>query len=353
MKSLETTIEAILPQSKIWRNRAKERLEQLCMPHWALGRLMDLGVDLAGMTLTVSPTVEPKVIVVIAADHGVAVEGVSKYPQEVTAQMIANFVAGKAGINALARQADADILVVDLGVAGELDEEVTRQIVVKPIAKGTRNIAKEAAMSREQAVAAIETGISISEELAQKYRIVGTGDMGIANTTASAAVICALADQSPAKIVGRGTGLNDTQLRHKISIVESALVTNRPDPNDPVDVLAKVGGFEIGALAGVMLGAAAERMPIVVDGFISTAAALIAHGLCPLCSKYMIAAHQSEEKGHHIALDRLGKKPLMDLSFRLGEGTGAAMAMMLIDSAKRVIEDIATFEEAAVSTTDK
>jgi nicotinate-nucleotide--dimethylbenzimidazole phosphoribosyltransferase len=353
MENLEEIIGLITPQSETWRAKAKARLDSLCMPHWALGRLMDLAMDLAGIQRTITPSTVPKVVVVMAADHGVASEGVSKYPQEVTAQMMLNFIRGGAGINTLARQCGADVMVVDMGVAHPLGENAGSKILLKAIAKGTRNMVQTAAMDRKQAFESLEAGISIAEDIHDRYALVGTGDMGIANTTASAAVISALTGYSPEEIVGRGTGLDDTQYKNKISVVERALALNQPNAKDPIDVLARVGGFEIGGLAGLILGAAAHRIPVVIDGFISTAAALIAHAICPISAEYMIAAHRSMELGHRIALSHLGKEPLLDLSLRLGEGTGSAVAMMLVDSARHILTEVSTFDEAAVSTAER
>lgn len=347
---LETTLEGIAPQDKEWRGRARARLEQLTMPHWALGRLMDLAEDLAGITRSLRPPVERKTVVVMAADHGVAAEGVSKYPQEVTRQMVHNFAAGGAGINALARLVGARVVVVDMGVVGDLEELVASgKVVSKRIRPGTRNIARGPAMTRAEALRCLEAGIEVVQALAPSTDLFGTGDMGIANTTPSAAVAAVLTGRPAAEVTGRGTGIDERRLAHKVRIVERALEVNRPDPADALDVLAKVGGFEIGGLAGLILAAAALRKPVVVDGFISTAAALIAHALAPQAADYMIAAHRSAERGHQVMLQRLGKRPLLDLDLRLGEGTGAALAMNLVEAAVRVLTEVSTFEEASVS----
>jgi nicotinate-nucleotide--dimethylbenzimidazole phosphoribosyltransferase len=325
-------------------------LDQLIMPHWALGKLMDLAMDLAGMTRSLRPAVARKTIVTMAGDHGVAAEGVSKYPQEVTPQMVHGFVGGMASINALARLAGARVVVVDMGVAADLSALAKAgKIIDKKVASGTKNIAAGPAMTRDQAIRAVEAGIGVVEELAETTDLVGTGDMGIANTTPSAAVAAALIGAPVAELTGRGTGIDDDQLRHKIAIVQKALAVNRPDASDPLDVLAKVGGFEIGGIAGVVLGAAARRKPVVIDGFISTAGALLAHALCPAAGDYMVAAHRSAEPGHQAMHARLGKEPLLDLGLRLGEGTGAALAMNLVEAASRILTEVATFEEAHVS----
>jgi len=306
------------------------------------------------MTCSVKPAVERKTIVTMAGDHGVVVEGVSKYPPEVTTQMVYNFVNGGAGINVLARLSAIKVVVVDTGVAGDLSEVAAAgKIISGKVAKGTQNIAKGAAMSKDQAVKTLETGIRLAVELSETTDVFGTGDMGIGNTTPSTAIAATLTGLSAAKLTGRGTGIGDEQLKHKIKIVEKSLKVNEPDPSDGIDVLAKVGGFEIGGIAGLILGAASCRKPVVVDGFISTAGALIAQALSPICTDYIIAAHCSVEPGHKTMLDRLGKYPLLDLQLRLGEGTGAALAMHLVDAAVRVLTEISTFEQACVSKADK
>ena len=353
MDLLDKTIAKIESQDKEWRGRAKERLDNLCMPHWALGRLMDLAVDLAGMTRSMKPPVQQKSIITMAGDHGVVEEGVSKFPQEVTPQMVYNFVRGGAGINALARQAGARVIVVDMGVAADLsDLAESGKIIDKKVAPGTLNMAAGPAMTRQQAIASIEAGIEVAESLGRDTDIFGTGDMGIGNTTPSTAIVAALTGATVKDVTGRGTGLDDAQLQHKITIIEKSLQVNHPDPNDALDVLSKVGGFEIGGIAGVILAAAAQRKPVVVDGFISTAGALIAHALKPEVKDYIIAAHRSMEPGHKMMLAHLGVEPLLDLNMRLGEGTGAALSMNLIEAAVHVLTGVATFAEAAVSESE-
>jgi nicotinate-nucleotide--dimethylbenzimidazole phosphoribosyltransferase len=346
----QRTLAAIVPQDQEWRRRAKCRLDDLIMPHWALGRLMDLAVDLAGIARSLRPAVSRKTIVTMAGDHGVAAEGVSKYPQEVTAQMVHGFVAGMAGISALSRLAGANVVVVDMGVAGNLAPlAAAGKIIDKKIAPGTANIAAGPAMSRPQAIASITAGIEVVEGLADRVDVLGTGDMGIANTTPSTAVAAALTGTPVKALTGRGTGIDDAQLARKIAVVEKALAVNRPDPRDGIDVLAKLGGFEIGGIAGVVLAAAARRKPVIVDGFISTAGALVAQAISPASADYVIAAHRSAEPGHAAMQERLGKRPLLDLELRLGEGTGAALAMNLVEAAQRILTEIATFAEAHVS----
>jgi nicotinate-nucleotide--dimethylbenzimidazole phosphoribosyltransferase len=354
MNLLEDTIKNIVPQDTDALARARARLEQLTMPHWALGRLMDLAEELAGMTGSLRPPVGSKTVVIMAGDHGIAASGVSKYPQEVTVQMVYNFVRGGAGINAFAKLVDARVVVVDMGVAGDLGELVkSGKIISKRTGAGTRNMATGPAMSRNEAIRSLEGGIEVALELGPSTDIFGTGDMGIGNTSPSAAIIAVFSGSRVSEIVGRGTGIDDVQLVHKIDMIEQAMEMNRPDPADAIDVLAKIGGFEIGGIAGLILGAAYMRKPVLVDGFISTAGALIAVRLAPVAREYMIASHRSMERGHQIALNCLGKKPLLDLDMRLGEGTGAALSMNLVEAAVRILTEVATFEEAAVSKADK
>lgn len=341
----------IEPQDDACRAAAHSRLEQLTMPHWALGRLMDLAEDLAGMTRSMRPPVARKTVVVMAGDHGVTASGVSAYPPEVTPQMVHNFVNGGAGISALARLAGARVVVVDMGVRGDLTSLVqSGKIVSKRIAEGTANLAVGPAMSREQAIRSVEAGIEVAHDLADTTDLFATGDMGIGNTTPSSAIVSALTGVAVDVVTGRGTGVDEAGWRRKVAVIEEALRINRPDPADALDVLAKVGGFEIGGIAGLILGAAELKKPVLIDGFISTAGALIAQALSPVSTQYMIAAHRSVEQGHLIALERLGKKPLLDLGLRLGEGTGAALAMHHVEAAVRILTEVATFAEAAVST---
>lgn len=347
---LAQTIAAIKPTDDAMRRKAHQRLEQLAIPHWALGRVMDLAEDLAAITVIMNPRVQRKAIAVMAGDHGIVAAGVSKFPQAVTVEMVRNFVNEKASINALARQVGARVTVVDAGVAGDLgDLPPTANLLHKKVAPGTANFAVEAAMSRAQAIRAIEVGIEVATHLRDTTDLFGTGDMGIGNTSPSSAIIAAMCQRPIAEVTGRGTGLDDAALRAKIEILEKAIGLHHPDSSDPLDVLSKVGGFEIGAIAGLILGAAAQNKPVVIDGIISTAAALIAAGLAPSSKQYMIAGHCSVEPGHRIALEALGKRPLLDLDLRLGEGSGAAIAMNIVEAAVAVLTEVATFEEAAVS----
>jgi nicotinate-nucleotide--dimethylbenzimidazole phosphoribosyltransferase len=350
MNILTQTIGKITAVNADKRSRARKRLEQLTMPYWALGRLMDLAEELAGMTGSLNPPVKRKTIVTMAGDHGVVAEGISAFPQEVTPQMVHNIVGGGAGVNALARQVGAEVVVVDMGVAVDLGElAASGKIISRRIAAGTHNMAAGAAMSRDEAIRAMEAGIDIAIELGPSVDVFGTGEMGIGNTTPSSAIVSVLSGCPVADVTGHGTGIGENQLDHKIRVIEKSIDVNRPDKNDGLDVLAKVGGFEIGGIAGLILGAASLKKPVVVDGFISTAGALIAHALAPASADYMIAAHRSMEKGHRVALNILGKKPLIDLDLRLGEGTGAALAMNFVDAAVRILTEVATFEEAMVS----
>lgn len=350
MNLLEETIAKIEPQDETVRALAHARLLNLTMPCWALGRLLDLAEDLAGITRCLHPPVARKTIFTMAGDHGVVAEGVSKYPQEVTPQMVANIAAGGAGINALARQAGASVVVVDMGVAADLSElALSGKILSHRIGPGTKNMAAGPAMRREEAIAALENGIGLAIHAADSVDVFGTGEMGIGNTTPSSAIVAAFSGLPVADVTGRGTGIEEEQFAHKVKVIERSLRVNKPDPRDGIDVLAKVGGFEIGGIAGLILGAAMLKKPIVIDGFISTAAAMIANALCPTARQYMIAAHRSVEQGHRAALELLGKQPLIDLDLRLGEGTGAALAMNFIEAAVRVLTEVATFEEAMVS----
>lgn len=355
MSLLERTLKEIYPQDSETREKAKHRLDNLAIPHWALGDLMDLAMDLAGIYRTIKPSINNKAIVTMAGDHGVVAENVSKYPSEVTPQMVYNFVSGGAGINALSRQAGADVIVVDMGVAADLkDLAKENKIVNKKVGLGTDNIAIGPAMSKAMATRAIESGIDIANEYADEYDIFGTGDMGIGNTTPSTAIAAVCTGEDVVALTGRGTGLNDAQLAHKVQIVQKALEINKPNKKDGIDILAKVGGFEIGGLAGLIIGAAAKRKPVIVDGFISTAAALIANSIEPFVKDFLIFSHRSVEPGHVIMQKTLGcEKPLLDLNFRLGEGTGAAVAMNLVEGAVAVLTEVATFEEASVAEADK
>ena len=354
MSLLNRTLKNIYPQDSDSRDLAKKRLDQLALPHWALGDLMDLSMDLAGITRSTRPNVSRKAIVTMAGDHGVVEEGVSKFPQEVTPQMVYNFVNGGAGINALAKQAGAEVIVVDMGVAADLKQLAEAgKIINKKVGLGTDNIAKGPAMSLAMATRSVEAGIDIANDLAHRIDIFGTGDMGIGNTTPSTAIAAVITGKPLEELTGRGTGLDDEQLAHKLNVLKTILERNKPDPKNGLDILSKVGGFEIGGIAGLIIGAAAQRKPVVVDGFISSAAALIAVTIEPFVRDYIICAHRSMEPGHRAMQEKMGCRPLLDLNLRLGEGTGAALAMNIVEAAVAVLTEVATFEEAAVAGADK
>jgi nicotinate-nucleotide--dimethylbenzimidazole phosphoribosyltransferase len=332
------------------------RLRQLSLtkPAGSLGRLEELSLKMAGIQGRPDPQVRHKAIVVMAADHGVASEGVSAYPQVVTAQMVRNHLAGGAGISVLSRHAGAQLIEVDLGVAADLPFHPN--LISHKIAWGTQNITQGPAMQRHEALEAIATGIEVVQMLAAQptgLDLVGTGEKGIGNTTPSSAIVAAITGFSVENLTGRGTGITDEGLRHKIAVVERALEVNRPDPNDPLDVLTKVGGLEIAGLVGLIFGAAASRIAIMVDGFISTAAALIATEWCPAVRHYLIASHRSVEIGHQVMLERMELSPLLNLNLRLGEGSGAALAMNLVEAAVKVLNEMATFGEAGVSHSEQ
>lgn len=334
--------------SRVAMAAARERQNRLTKPLGSLGRLEGLSVQLAGITGQALPRIRHKVMVTMAGDHGVVAEGVSAYPSSVTAQMVFNFLGGGAAINVLARHVDARVVVVDMGVAADLG--AAPGLVAKKIAPGTGNIACGPAMTHEQARQALCAGVQVVDEERQRgLDILGTGDMGIGNTTPSAAIAAAMTGYPVPDIVGRGTGVDDAGLARKVAAVERALDVNRPDPDDAFNVLTKVGGFEIAGLAGAILAAAAHRRPVVIDGFISTAAAMIAVGLAPAVRPYLIAAHRSQELGHRLMLEWLGLEPLLDLGLRLGEGTGAVLGLSLAEAACRILREMATFDEAGVS----
>ena len=327
---------------------ATARQNTLTKPPGSLGRLEELSIQLAGISGEPIPSIKDKVIITMAGDHGIVAEGVSAYPQEVTPQMVLNFLYEGAAINVLSKHVGARITVVDMGVA--VDMEPHPLLVSKKIAKGTANMTKGPAMSREDAEKAILAGVEVVEsEIENGLDIVGTGDMGIGNTTPSAAIAAVLTDIEPAKLAGRGTGVDDEGLKRKIDAIERALEVNEPDAKDGLDVLSKVGGFEIAGLVGVILGAAANRKPVMVDGFISTAAAMIAVAIAPNAQPYLISAHRSQEYGHSQMLEWLKLKPLVDLDFRLGEGTGAALGISFAEAACKILAEMATFAEAGVS----
>lgn len=347
LSKLQQTIGNIEPLDAGAMEAARARQDQLTKPQGSLGVLEELSVKLAGIQGDPLPAVSRKVIIVMAGDHGVVAEGVSAYPQEVTPQMMANFVGGGAGINVLARHVGAEVRVVDMGVAVPVEIE---GVIQNKVRAGTDNLAVGPAMSHNEAVRSLEAGIAITEaEIAAGADLLGTGDMGIGNTTPSSAILTAISGAGPETTVGRGTGIGNEALVLKRDVVQRAVDVNQPDPRDGIDVLAKVGGLEIGGLAGVILGAAAHRVPVIIDGFISSAAALIAATIAPASKDYMIASHVSVEPGHKLMLDELGLKPMLFMNMRLGEGTGAALASNLVEASCKVLSEMATFADAGVA----
>jgi len=350
--NLGEIIEQIQPIDPLWVEKACNRTAQLAIPPRALGRLHDMAERLCGILRTLEPVVTPKAFLVMAGDHGVVADGVSAFPQEVTGEMVKNFLRGGAGINALARCVGAEVMVVDMGIIPDIKppQEGSHRFRICKVDRGTANLTRGPAMSRQQAEQAVLYGFQVASELfTAGTHLLGTGDMGIGNTTPSAAVGVALTGCAVDQMVGRGTGINDEAWRKKREIVQQALDVNRPDSKDGLDVLAKVGGFEIGGIAGCVLAGAYYRRPIVIDGFISTASALVAQALCPRVVDYLFAGHCSQEAGHRKMLEYLELEPLLDLRMRLGEGTGAALAMGIIEGAVRVFTEVLTFEEAGVS----
>lgn len=346
--TLKTLIGGIEALDEAAMRAAQQRQERLTKPRGSLGRLEELASQIAGVTRQATPRIEHIVITVMAGDHGVVAEGVSAYPQEVTAQMVQNFLHGGAAINVLARQLGARVVVVDMGVASDLPPHP--DLIIKKIAYGTRNLARGPAMTLKQAEQAILAGAEVAQvELENGMDLLCTGDMGIGNTTPSAAIAAAFTGLLPVEFTGRGTGLDRGGLKRKSNAVAMGLSATQPNPEDGLDVLAKVGGFEIAGLAGAILATAAARRPVVVDGFISTAAAMVAVSLAPQVRPYLIAAHRSQERGHDHMLEWLGARPLLDLGMRLGEGTGAALAAGLVRSACALLGEMATFDEAGVS----
>ena len=345
---IDQTLAEIVPLNQEAMAEARARQDTLTKPLGSLGRLEEVSVTLAGIFGQAMPQIRRKTVIVAAADHGVVAEGISAYPQEVTPAMVMNFLAGGAAINVLARHGGAEVIVLDAGVAADLPPNPVLRSV--KIARGTANMAVGPAMTREQAVQCLETGIETAQELiAQGVDLIACGDMGIGNTTPSSAITAVVTGADPAVTTGRGTGIEDEALAHKIEVVRRAIEVNKPDAKDGLDVLSKVGGFELGVLAGAMLGCASRRRPVVVDGFISGAAALIAWTLSPAASHYFVASHQSVEPGHRIGLEAMDLTPLLDLSMRLGEGTGPTLAMHIIEAAAKCLAEMATFAEASVS----
>ena len=345
---LDEVVAGIRPADAEAKRAAIRRQRRLTKPPGSLGRLEDVAIQLAGIFGTERPIARNTALVVAAADHGVVAQGVTGYPQAVTAQMVLNFLAGGAAISVMARSRGASLIIVDAGVATPLPAHPDLRVV--SAGRGTRDMTQGPAMTRDQAEACISAGVGIALDATENgAHVIATGDMGIGNTTAASAITAALTGTAPQLTTGRGTGRSDLELQHKIACVERALDVNRPNATDGLDVLRTVGGFEIGVLAGVVLGGALVRRAVVLDGFVSGAAGLIAHRLCPTAVDYLIAGHRSAEPGHEFALYHLRLQPLLELDMRLGEGTGALLATGLVEVAAACLSDMATFDEAGVS----
>lgn len=344
---LEKTLESIGSLDQEAMKRARAKVDSLIKPPGSLGRLEELAVQLAGIQCRPAPEWGERAVILMAGDHGVVDEGVSAAPREITYQMLSAFTGGVAGISVLSRMAGAGLVVVDVGVARPVEVPGVLNFKVR---EGTGNIATGPAMSRDEAVKAIEAGIKVAlNEIEGGRRILATGDMGIGNTTPSSAILAVMTGISAGEAVGRGTMVNDQVLERKVRVINEALRINRPDPKDGIDVVSKVGGLEIAGLAGVILASASRRVPVIIDGFISTAAAMIACAIKSEAGQFVIPSHLSGERGHRLMLDHLGLKPLLYLDMRLGEGTGAVLAMQLVEAACRIMKEMASFEQAGVS----
>jgi nicotinate-nucleotide--dimethylbenzimidazole phosphoribosyltransferase len=353
MKIIKEAVGKIRPLDQVTMALVQRRLDNLTKPRGSLGRLEELAKQIAGIAKDPLPRFKRKVIFTFAADHGIAEEQISAYPKEVTAQMVFNFVRGGAGINVLARHVGAEVVVVDVGVAEKIkiQKSKIKNFKDKKINYGTKNFVHQAAMSKEEAIEAIETGIQVVREefYKKKIDILSLGDMGIGNTTSSSAVVAAITGMEVKKVTGRGTGIDNATFNNKVKVIQKALRLHNPDSGKPLDILAKVGGFEIGAIAGAALAGASLRVPVVIDGFISSAGALLAYKFCPQIKNYLIASHRSVERGHKAILDYMGLAPILDLDLRLGEGTGAALAINIIEAGIKILDEMASFEEAGVS----
>ncbi|MBI5192448.1 MAG: nicotinate-nucleotide--dimethylbenzimidazole phosphoribosyltransferase [Nitrospirae bacterium] len=348
MNMLQETLNSIKPLSMDLQDKTQKRLDNLTKPPGSLGRLEELARRYVTITGNEYPKIKKKVIYTFAGDHGVTQEGVSAYPKEVTYQMVFNFLRGGAGINVLASHAGAEVRVVDIGVDYMFED--AKGLIKKKIGMGTQNMALRPAMRMEECIRSLKTGIELAYEAHKEGAdIIGTGDMGIGNTTPSSAITAVLTGKPVEQVTGRGTGINDDMFKNKIRVIEQSIAVNKPDARNPLDVLAKVGGFEIAGIAGLIIGAAACRIPVVIDGFISSAAALVAVSLKEEISQYLFASHLSVENGHQAILERIGIVPLFDLNLRLGEGTGACLAISLIEAGVKILTEMATFGEAGVS----
>jgi nicotinate-nucleotide--dimethylbenzimidazole phosphoribosyltransferase len=348
INELAQIIGQIEPIDHAWLDRAQERLDSLTKPQGSLGRLEELAARYVAIRQDPWPELHTKWVVVFAADHGVVAEGVSAFPQDVTFQMVLNFLRGGAGINVLARHAGARVEVVDIGVNGDFEE--VPQLIFRKVAYGSRNMAQEPAMSRDEALRALLVGVERAEAAtAAGVDVIAAGDMGIGNTTPASALASVFTGRPVSAVTGRGTGIEDNAWQHKVAVINRALALHRPDPADPLGALAAVGGLEIAGIAGLILGSAAARRPLLLDGFIATAGALVATAMAPATADYLIAAHRSVEPGHQTVLEFLGLKPLLNLNLRLGEGTGAALGMLLLEASVKIYREMATFAEAGVS----
>ena len=348
MTMYDQTLETIRPLDCTLETKVRAHIDDLTKPQGSLGRLEELALQVCLIQGTHQPKLGKKRICCLAGDHGVAAEGVSAFPQEVTPQMVNNMLAGGAAINVLTRHAGAELVVADLGVAAPLGN--LPGLLSRRIRGGTDNIATGPAMTREEAVSALTAGIELAgAAAAEGVTLLGTGDMGIANTTPATALLAAYLGCPVEAITGRGTGIDDQRLAHKIEVIKRALAVNRDQLADPLGTLAALGGFEIAGIAGLCLGGAAHRLPVVVDGFISTAGAVAACALCPAVREYLIFSHLSQERGHRVIMEKLGARPVLDLDMRLGEGTGAALAMSIIEAALKIYNQMATFSGAGVS----
>lgn len=352
MINYEQIIKEIKPLNSTCLEKAQQKLDSLTKPRGSLGKLEAIAKRYAAIKENTQPSIKGKRIFTFAGDHGVTEEGVSAFPKAVTVQMVFNMLSGGAAINVLAKHVGAEVLVVDVGV--DFDFETADGLIIRKVGHGTRNITKGPAMSRDDAIKALNIGITLAEECAKSgIDIIGTGEMGIGNTTPSSAILSVLTGISPQEITGRGTGVDDNQLLNKIEVIKMAIAVNRPDPLDPIDVLSKVGGYEIGAIAGLIMGGAYCRIPVVVDGFISTAGAMIATAMNPVISEYIFYSHLSAERGHTRMLEHLKQEPILSLDMRLGEGTGGAIAMSIIEGAVKIMNEMATFEAACVDRETK
>lgn len=348
MNLLQQTIEKVEDLDQEMLVKARERVDSLIKPPKSLGKLEDIAVQLSGITKELFPAVNQKVMIVMAADHGVYEEGVTSNPQEVTIEQTLNIAKGITGVGTIAKVSGAKIVAVDIGIKEDIPSDAG--VIIRKIKKGTDNMAKGPAMTREEAIKALEVGIEIAtKEIQQGANLLGTGEMGISNTTPSTAILSVLANCDPKEITGRGAGLGKGGLAHKIEVIRNAITINQPNSADGIDVLAKVGGLEIGGMAGVMLAAAANRVPVVVDGLISTASALIAKTIEPKVKDYLITSHATDEPGGKKASELLGKEPMLKMNMCLGEGSGAALAFPIIEAACSMMKNMPTFEDVGMS----